>query len=89
MNDELNFRLSDETKESINKTIKQKFGISLEEYLELDVDEQHQLKENTIGKKLESDDLIWIGNNPYLGYITDNDINEIESKNKPIKKLFK
>lgn len=70
----MKYELSDETKNAINDNIMKKFGMSLDEFTELDLDEQHKLIEKYHGKKMEPDSHIWIGDVPYIGLITREEI---------------
>lgn len=78
------FHVSDEVKQRISDAITRDYGMTLAEFSELDIDEQHRLIELKTGRKMEPDHYLHIGGNLYHGYCTADDLT---SKPKQYSKL--
>lgn len=56
--------------QAISEALLKKYGITLEEFDELDIEDQHRLIELQTGKKLKGDLRLHVGGNLHLGYST-------------------
>ena len=68
------FHVSDEVKQRISDAIMRDYGMTLAEFSELDIDEQHRLIELKTGRKMEPDHYLHIGGNLYHGYCSADDL---------------
>ncbi len=84
----MSIELSEKTKKLINDTIVEKFNMTLDEFTELDLDEQQKLIEKYHGKKMAYDDLLWVGDTPYRGFITSDEIEKGLQEMDSIEKSF-
>lgn len=56
--------------QAISEALLRKYGISLEEFNELDIEDQHRLIESQTGRKLKGDLRLHVGGGLHLGYST-------------------
>lgn len=81
----MEYELSDETKNTINDDITEKFEMSLDEFTELDCDVQIQLIEEYHGHKMGVDNSLFISGGVYNDLVT---LEELDRKLQEMDKVL-